>query len=210
MTRLVCVSDTHHRIKNLHPPDGDILIHAGDFSMMGRSSELTEFGNWLQLHKNRYKHRIVIAGNHDLMFEQDPTRARNFLDKQVTYLNDESITLEGIEFYGSPFSALFGGWAFMEDEIDLAARYAHIPVTTQVLITHGPAYGILDKTLDGLDVGSTALKSRLSDLTSLRVHINGHIHESYGQIELNGVKHINASVVDRRYMLVNEPIVVDI
>lgn len=47
--RIVCMSDTHsltHHIR-FDIPDGDIFIHAGDFTKCGRIEEVIEFNNWI-------------------------------------------------------------------------------------------------------------------------------------------------------------------
>lgn len=67
--RVVCMSDTH----SLTPyikfdiPDGDIFIHAGDFTKCGQLEEVVEFNNWIG--KLPHRHKIVIAGNHELSFD---------------------------------------------------------------------------------------------------------------------------------------------
>ena len=60
--RVVCVSDTHNQISKVthNFPDGDILIHAGDFSEAGHISEVKAFNEWLG--SLPHKHKIVIAG----------------------------------------------------------------------------------------------------------------------------------------------------
>lgn len=47
--RFVCMSDTHSLIRNLifDVPDGDIFIHAGDFTKCGQKEEVIQFNNWL-------------------------------------------------------------------------------------------------------------------------------------------------------------------
>lgn len=47
--RFVCMSDTHsltHNIK-FDIPDGDVFIHAGDFTKCGQQEEVQEFNRWL-------------------------------------------------------------------------------------------------------------------------------------------------------------------
>ncbi len=47
--RIVCMSDTHsleHRIK-FTVPDGDIFIHAGDFTNVGRKEDVIKFNAWI-------------------------------------------------------------------------------------------------------------------------------------------------------------------
>ncbi|XP_055383659.1 UPF0046 protein C25E10.12 [Condylostylus longicornis] len=78
--RIVCMSDTH----SLTPyikfdiPDGDIFIHAGDFTKCGRLQEVTEFNEWIG--RLPHKHKLVIAGNHELSFDNSFTHP--FQNKQ--------------------------------------------------------------------------------------------------------------------------------
>lgn len=68
--RVVCMSDTHSLTGNIKfdIPDGDIFIHAGDFTRCGRLDEVIDFNNWIG--DLPHKHKIVIAGNHELSFDQ--------------------------------------------------------------------------------------------------------------------------------------------
>ena len=68
--RFVCVSDTHslhHYIKEM--PDGDVFVHAGDFSNVGEPKDIKALADWLRS-LTQYKYKIVIAGNHDLTFDR--------------------------------------------------------------------------------------------------------------------------------------------
>jgi len=67
--RFVCMADTHSLTSHLKQniPHGDVFIHAGDFTRCGSISEVREFNTWLN--KLPHKHKIVIAGNHELSFD---------------------------------------------------------------------------------------------------------------------------------------------
>lgn len=57
--RMVCISDTHNRTDGLKLPDGDILIHAGDFSNVGLEGDIrrfTEFLTW-----QHHKHKVTVV-----------------------------------------------------------------------------------------------------------------------------------------------------
>ena len=75
------------------------------------------------------------------------------------------------------------------------------------MITHGPVFGVLDRTVHGLNVGCEMLKDAITNIHP-KVHICGHIHEAYGQYQSKDTVYINASVLDVKYRLVNDPIVV--
>lgn len=212
MTRLVLVSDTHTHEPEL--PDGDVLVHAGDLCARGTMEELGNAAAWLG--RQPHKHKIVIAGNHDwplFRLEERSVAEAALRRAGVTYLRDESARVEGLHFYGSPWTPEFGGWAFMvHSEPALACRYDAIPETVDVLVTHGPPRGILDLTADGVNAGSLALWRRLGRLGAA-LHVFGHIHEGYGQwssARLGGTEYVNASTCTRDYKPTNPPIVVDL
>ncbi len=100
--RLVLASDTHDRHRGLAVPEGDVFIHAGDFTMNGNLKAVAAFGAWIRALPHRYK--VVIAGNHDWSFENAPAAARQALrdgEDGLIYLQDSGVTLEGISFWGS-------------------------------------------------------------------------------------------------------------
>ena len=208
--RIVCISDTHiqHRFTI---PDGDVLIHAGDGTSKGNWREIATWFSWLALQPHR--HKVVIAGDHDFMFEREPEAVQGLLPHGITYLQDSGIEIEGIKFWGSPWQPWFFDWAFnLPRGQRLAEKWAQIPDDTQVLITHGPPHGILDR-LPGPKrekVGCEALLERIHTLPRLRLHIFGHIHHSYGKVQRNGVKFVNASICDERYRAAHAPIVVEL
>lgn len=205
--RIVAISDTHGMHNDLVIPLGDVLVHAGDMTLRGKMEEVKEFHAWLE--RLPHKHKIVIAGNHDWPFEKDPEESRKALST-CHYLEDSSVTIEGIKFYGSPWQPWFMNWAFNLPRGEaLKAKWKSIPVDTDVLITHGPPHGILDKVLDGSHVGCEELTIRLKTL-NVKAHIFGHIHEDYGSREINGCSYVNASICNSRYLPFNKPIVIDV
>ena len=132
--KILHLSDTHgchRRLRDL--PEADVVVHSGDFTMNGSEAEAIDFMNWLC--DLPYRHKIFICGNHD-----DCLYGANVdgLDDNVYYLCNSGIEIDGVKFYGVPM--------FMGDCVtDRQSRnYANIPSDTDVLITHSPAYGILD------------------------------------------------------------------
>eukprot|EP00730_Choanoeca_flexa_P013910 TRINITY_DN5868_c0_g1_i1.p1 TRINITY_DN5868_c0_g1~~TRINITY_DN5868_c0_g1_i1.p1 ORF type:complete len:323 (+),score=35.40 TRINITY_DN5868_c0_g1_i1:3-971(+) len=132
--RLVCISDTHEReVKNI--PDGDVLIHAGDFTLRGSPAKVKEFNDFIA--RQPHKHKVVIAGNHDLTFDEvnfDELRKEFKLDddinakeskallKDCIYLEDTGVQIDGVIFFGSPHQPEFCGWAFNEPRGDACRR----------------------------------------------------------------------------------------
>ena len=200
---ICCISDTHgHKPHNL--PPADILIHAGDFtaSRVHHKDESTEFLDWF--YQQPYKHKLLVAGNHDFY----PYYNKNFHKLcsayGIHYLQDSSVTINDIKFYGTPWTPPFYNWAFMKPEHELEDTFAQIPLDTDVLITHGPASGMLDYTPHGGNVGSTALADAIKPL-NLKAHIFGHIHHSHGVYTETGTQYVNAAIITESYKPIQIP-----
>lgn len=213
--KILCISDTHgcHHNLDLSEYEADVLVHSGDWTR-GRDLALSETKDFMQwLSEQPFKYKICIAGNHEREVEASHNRA--FIPKDVIYLENSEVTLDGIKFYGSPYSNRFGAWAFMDDEMQLSKIWAMIPEDTDVLITHGPAYGHNDLVVnsygDDPHVGSTSLRNRKFTLKdTLKLHISGHIHEAYGITKDFSITNVCSSILNERYLLVNVPILIEI
>ena len=126
------------------------------------------------------------------------------------YLQDSSVTIDALRFYGSPYTPRFFDWAFNQDRGPIsAARWSMIPPGTDVLITHGPPLRILDRNLGGQDCGCADLLDAVQRVKP-RLHVFGHIHEAAGTVRRAGTAFVNASVLDRRYQLAHPPVVVEL
>ena len=194
--KILHLADTHnchHRLRDL--PEADVVVHSGDFCMVGSEQEAIDFLNWFC--NLPYRHKIFICGNHD-----DCLYDANIdgLDANVHFLSNSGIEMDGVKFYGVPM--------FIEDCItDRQSRnYASIPDDTDVLITHSPAYGILDFD-DGINYGSEEILSRISEL-HLKAHLFGHIYALHGVAEQNGIIFSNGSIMNADYTTLNRPNVI--
>jgi len=207
LMRIVCLSDTHYRHHEIAVPDGDVLIHAGDLTRKGSLDDVEDFDLWLVALPHR--HKVVIAGNHDWCFQTKPGRARAAL-AHATYLQDRGVTIEGVRFWGSPWQPWFLDWAFnLPRGAALAEKWALIPPNTDVLITHGPPFGVLDATARGEMVGCTDLRERILEIAP-RLHVFGHIHEGYGVTTLGTTTCANASNLGADYTVDHPPLVFDL
>lgn len=191
--KILHLSDTHgchHRLRGL--PEADIVVHSGDFCMVGSEQEALDFLNWFC--DLPYRHKIFISGNHD-----DSLYGANVdgLDDNVHYLCNSGVELDGLKFYGVPM--------FMGDCVtDRQSRnYAKIPSDTDVLITHSPAYGILDFD-DNVNYGSEEILERLAHL-QLKAHLFGHIHARHGVVAQHGTIYSNGAIMTADYTHLNPP-----
>lgn len=208
MTQIVCLSDTHNCNEEISVPDGDILIHAGDATIRGTIDEIVLFNEWFANLPHRNK--IFVAGNHDWLFQTNPSAARKLLDDKIIYLQDSSIEIENLKIYGAPWQPRFFDWAFnLNRGREMEEKWQLIPIDTDVLITHGPPNGILDQTPQGDFAGCEELRKRVEEIRP-KAHIFGHIHCGYGREEKFGVKFINASNCDEAYEPTNLPILIDL
>jgi Icc-related predicted phosphoesterase len=188
--RIICISDTHSYHDKTVVPNGDILIHAGDITRHGALEDVESFDRWLGTLPHR--HKLAVCGNHDFCFQDQAAEARRRITNAI-YLEDDAITIEGIKVYGTPWQPWFGGWAFnLERGPEIAAKWALIPDDTQILITHGPPEGILDRNNWGEHCGCRDLLDRVMEV-SPRLHVFGHIHEAAGRLDIGGTTFVNAS-----------------
>lgn len=206
--KLVLISDTHGKHRQFDIPDGDVLIHAGDIMSDGWDSfEIRDFNNWLgELPQIR---KIVIAGNHDWLFEKHRS-TRNLLTNAI-YLEDSGTEIDGVKFWGSPVQPEFMNWAFNRKRGEkIKKHWGLIPEGTDVLITHGPPAGFRDWTRPGNEsLGCRNLRETVSKIKP-KLHVFGHIHGGYGEDHDGGTHFVNASLLNEAYQPTNKPIVVEL
>ncbi len=208
-----CIADLHGYYPKLE--GGDLLIVAGDLTARNDYPGYVDFNKWMLENSRIYKKSIIISGNHDSNLGKDKFNVD--FPPRVIYLCDSGTEFEGLKIWGSPWSLWFPRInpkcsAFTGNEADLYASYEKTPTDTDILITHGPAYSILDETKDNRHVGSKGLYGWLKYVGRPRLHVFGHIHESYGQDEVFCMQNekmmlsVNCSIVNENYEHVNEPI----
>lgn len=209
MPKICIISDTHGQHEKLKLPKADWIIHAGDMSSMGSFDQVNDFVSWFS--KTDFSKRIMIAGNHDYLFEKNPDIAKSLIPENVIYLESSFVDIDGIKIYGEPRQPWFYNWAFNVNRGEPIKKYWDaVPNDTKILITHGPPKGILDRTMEGKHVGCEELILRLPELKELKLVCCGHIHEGRGSYQFaDGQLIINASVLNRSYRLVNNPYVID-
>lgn len=208
--RVVCLSDTHGHHRAIEVPPGDLFVHAGDFTKRGTLAEVADFDHFLA--ELPHPHKLVVAGNHDFLFERDPSLARATLSHAL-YLEHDFAELAGLRIFGSPWQPWFHDWAFnLRRGEALRARWAQVPERLDLLVTHTPPHGVLDLVARGPHVGCEELRAALPRIRP-RAHVFGHIHEAHGTAELGelpGTRFVNASICDLAYRPANEPIVFEL
>lgn len=202
--RLVCLSDTHNLHENLVIPEGDVLIHAGDCTDGGTERETRHFLDWFTAQPHPVK--ILVPGNHDFYFEKEMISGH----PDLYLLIDEELVINKVKFWGSPYIPGQENWAFTKERGKaIRQHWNQIPPDTDVLITHTPAYGILDEIRSGSKLGCEELEYRISQIKPA-YHLFGHIHHAAGSAFLQGTRHFNLSILDERFRIMHSPRVINV
>jgi hypothetical protein len=201
------MSDTHGLHRNVDVPPGDLLIHAGDFTFLSKNpSQIRDFNEWLGELPHRYK--IVIPGNHEFAFEANPGLRREIAN--ALFLIDEAAEAGGFTVWGSPLTSLYGGAFGRSAAADRARIYSGIPDGTDSLVTHGPPFGVLDRSrgTDRCD-GCRELRAAAGHIQP-PLHVFGHVHGGYGMHQENGIIFVNAALCGESEAIEQLPIIVDL
>lgn len=209
------ISDTHTYHNQLSPPkDIDVMVFSGDCSNpqnpIHNSIEVKSFLEWFA--QVQAKHKIFVAGNHDTSIEKRIITKSEIESYGITYLENTHTTIEGVKFFGSPYTPSFGyGWSFNKQRNKIGKIWENImEPDTDVIVTHGPPRSILDMALklskEYEHCGDRSLLTQIYKTPSIKAVLFGHIHNNEDNINSgmyinpNGVIFSNASVVtDRKF-----------
>lgn len=185
--KILHISDTHTFHKQLIIDENiDLIIHSGDFSnpreLIQNEREVRDFIDWFG--NLPIPNKIAVAGNHDTSIQARRVTPGDFAKAGIVYLEEQSTTILGLKIWGSAITPSFGtGWAFNRDRGKLDALWSQIPEDTDIVVTHGPARGILDYSFDrdgNLEMcGCTALKRHILRVKP-KLFCFGHIHPMKG------------------------------
>jgi len=207
-------SDTHtyHSLLNI-PEDIDIAIFSGDCSNpkdpYSNEQEVLNFLCWYGM-VVKAKYKIFVAGNHDSSIEKRFVNKETFAEHGIMYLENETVEVEGLKIWGSPYTPTFNDWSFMKARHKIGVIWDSIPEDTDIVIVHGPPKGIMDYSYDRngkLEMcGCSALLKRILNIEP-KLFLSGHIHNNEdiinaGTLKLSAYKTIfsNGSVVtDRKF-----------
>lgn len=214
---ITALSDIHGQLCDIEQCDllliaGDICGHKPTRGYAGDSDDLyfqwrwlhTEFKEWLEYIP--VVHKVICFGNHDFIAEKRPHSISNLGCK---ILNGNSITINGLKIWGSPYSLFFHDWAYNSPEFEgeefLAKHYSSIPNDVDIVISHGPAKGLLDTAPDKKRTGSQALLNKINEVKPM-LTIVGHLHDNYNFINMDfGGIYANVALLDNSYVMKNKP-----
>ena len=236
MYKIVAISDMHGSLNTHEIPECDLLLIGGDVCPVSNHERRFqadwlrhEFGPWLDTLPA--KNIVGVGGNHDFVM-QDSLKFKKELNWHLLY--DEEVVIDGVKIWGSPYSPLFGNWAFMKRDGNLAENWEKIPSDVDILMVHGPMHGYGDlgpshrrakmvvddsgnrsvewEVIGGEHTGSATLRNRLEygHFPNLKLFVFGHIHEGYGVEDVDGLgcgklKVANVSRMDASYNPTNPP-----
>lgn len=190
------VSDTHTEHRALPIPSNiDMVIFSGDCSNVRNpifnEKEVRDFIDWYKVLPIQYK--IFVAGNHDTSIEKGLVTKIDFAQEGIIYLENETINIEGIEIFGSPYTPTFGEWSFMRSRGKLHKIY-ELANSPDIWIQHGPPKTILDLSYnrDGMleFCGCKELYNEINRKKPSYV-LFGHIH-NYEDINNQGIQIIDS------------------
>lgn len=211
MPRFVIVSDVH--CAEVQTPSGDVLIAAGDMTLRGSVTEFEWLEEWFQ--KQPQARKFYVPGNHDWLAFTDTNAIKLVLKTPKWLLDEEVHTLGNVRIYGSPWVQTIGGakhWAYpLYGGSHSREKWDEIPGGLDILVTHGPPYGIADlHWCTYAHLGDNYLRWKLQDMKEApKVHIFGHIHSGDKVTREDGILYLNAAVCDEDYKPTNGILVLD-
>lgn len=228
MIEKVClISDLHGKWNKVKVPECDLLISTGDYSFHGEAHMVRDYHKWLNDQPAR--HIISGQGNHETWVEDNFDAAKLYATThcpRVHFVEHELVEIEGLKIFYSAWTPWFYDWAYNAERTLSRAqemqrpfigdKWKDIPMDTDILATHGPAFGMLDQVyqIDGVTprerVGCELLLQKILQLDNLKFHTCGHIHSGHGQYMFHGKKFYNASICGETYAADYEPILVEI
>ena len=214
--KITAISDTHNKHNQLGGflPGGDLLLHAGDSTSRGYTTEIENFFKWYD-NINNYDTKVFIAGNHDFGFQDNPEEIKGILTgyKTIDYLQDELVMIgEGdhidtVKIWGTPWQPEFYNWAFnLPRGEKIKEKWDMIPQNTDILLVHGPPHGKLDYVPHSNEnVGCEEMMKKIKEIKP-KIVVFGHIHEGFGYVFDGDTHYINAAVLDGNYIFKNKPV----
>ena len=222
MIKACFISDTH--LRDIDLPEADILFHCGDYLMKGDYYEWVENVSWLKRERPKFKYWVTTMGNHDIYVAKNAHTVGKYLAEElgIDFLLNSSIERLGLNIYGSPCVPWISGrWVWEYSSTQIEEQWVKIPEGLDILLTHGPPFGILDKSIRpsgelSRSFGCPSLREKLiGGMDSPpKIHAFGHIHKAPEQDKVYSnygiTKFINCALLDDHYKQVNDPIVMDI
>ena len=200
--RVVVLGDTRERHNEVTVPPGDILIHTGDFSLLGRNlNAVVDFNAWLG--RLPHKHKIVVYGDQELPLDSDPSM-RGIIRNARVLLN-QFVEIEGLRIWGAAAAPLYSPSS--ADANHRQRLFEKIPPAIDILITHGPPLGILDCPPGEMVHAGHPEVLEAAKRAQPCFHLFGHVQGAYGTRKIRRTTFVNACLCEPGGVLSQEPVV---
>ena len=184
--RLVVLSDTHQHHRYLDPlPAGDVLIHCGDWSNWATTAQDTaDFNAWLKTQSHPVK--ICVAGNHEMSLNGKDQETNEKIVNNAVYLQGQGCSFNGVSFWGGPWNKerdMFKcAKAFSIPPKESHRLWSRIPNDVDILITHSPPHGVLDRKDKQGKVSHMGCPALFDQVVRAcpTLHLFGHCHHDCG------------------------------
>lgn len=192
LVKILHISDTHGMLPEPQG-DWDVVVHSGDMmpnrSYCIRPIEDTFQKYWLEQNVPKFHSRywlkpfLYTPGNHDYV---DPTPIMRNFGIDARLVCNDLVDVDGVSFYGHPWTPTFYDWAWMCGPLEMEHHLTPVAELLNqggldVLIAHGPMFGVLDRNQDGERCGCKVLRKTLQDGSHApKALLHGHIHEAAG------------------------------
>lgn len=216
---MIVLSDTHGELPSLDLTGIDLVLHGGDYSLAGKEDHMKQlayfekaFCPWAR-QISKTVGFYYIDGNHETFREALPNYTNDVIEQYN--INDKMVTFKGKNIYGFPWTPYFYGWAFnlFDNKYQLGEKCDLIPENTDILLSHGPVYGMMDLVKESRriwrHVGSKELAIRVDKIRPKLV-VSGHLHDNFGVVDLEGIKYVGVSQADEDYCFDRQPISIEI
>jgi predicted phosphohydrolase len=173
------MSDLHGRLPEAHTlPTGDLFAFAGDNCPDAPGWDAEAYAKWqtewLATEWAAWERTwdglgASTWGNHDWV-SKFPANC-----KTKAYI-DELLVVQGKRIWFTPWVSPCGGWNYQKNPYDRNQAFLQMPEGLDLLVMHGPAYGVGDQTYGNVNAGCTAMREVIREKKPKHV-IFGHIHE---------------------------------
>lgn len=152
----------------------DLLVGAGDFANRHQGLHIC-----LDVLRESGKPAVFVPGNNE---RPEALRSACAGWAGARVLHGETCEVAGVRFFGlggGVPQTPFGPWSFDLGEDEARALLAPCPGAC-VLVSHSPPKGAVDRTAEGVSMGSEAVRETVERCAPVLV-VCGHVHASAGQ-----------------------------
>jgi len=181
-------------------------FYTGDYESGYNKPEESEFIAFAFIawyRKQPFRRKLLVPGNHDLMFWNDPVGFRALCQTNGIYLLDnEIVEMDGLRIFGSPYY-------YTHKHNSNPRNVFPEPGSFDILLTHVPPFGIMDFAQGKMEnIGSQPLREYVQ-ANKPKLHLFGHCHESYNTL-CRPFMNVALRSKNNKKLLATQPVTLDI